>query len=225
MKGEGDWDGKPVENLRSVFSVHTETVLLVTRAGTNITTVEGIKGHSVNLGVPGSGARVNAEQVLRLYGIDVEKDIRPDGLQQSEANQALIEGRIDAFFYTVGNPATAIEDVAKATDIVIVPIDSQAVRDFVAANPDYVMTEVPGGLYPGVGATVATYGVAVTVVTRAEMSDDAVYDFTAAMFDNLDEFRESWPVFESLTSAEMLQGLTAPMHPGAQAQFEQHGLM
>ena len=37
----------------------------------------------------------NLAYAARLYGIDVEKDIRPEGLQQSEANQALIEGRID----------------------------------------------------------------------------------------------------------------------------------
>lgn len=223
--GDGDWEGKRVENLRSLFSLHSETVLLVTRFDTGIASVDDIRGRSVNLGNPGSGARVNAEQVLELYGIDVEDDIRAEGLQQNEANQALIEGKIDAFFYTVGNPAFAIEDIANAVDIRIVPIDSEAVRAFVAERPYLVFTEVPGGIYRGVDRAVPTFGVKATVVTRAEMSDEVVRDFVSMIFNNLDDLRDSYPVFEGLEPAEMMQGLSAPLHPAAEAWFQEQGLL
>lgn len=223
--GEGDWEKKPLENLRSLFSLHTETVLLVTRAATPIRTVEDLRGQSVNLGNPGSGARVNAEQILELYGIDIENDIRAEGLQQNEANQALIEGKIDAFFYTVGNPAIAIEDIADAVEIRIVPIDSPAVQAFVAEHPYYVMTEVPGGLYRGVDQAVVTYGVNATVVARAEMPDQVVTDFVSMIFENLDELRTSYPVFENLDPATMMEGLSAPLHPAAEAYFTRQGLL
>ena len=223
--GQGEWEGKPVENLRSLFSLHSETVLLVTRAATSICSVEDLRGQSVNLGNPGSGARVNAEQVLELYGIDIENDIRPEGLQQNEASQALIEGRIDAFFYTVGNPAIAIEDIANAVDIRIVPIDSDAVRAFVEERPYFVMTQVPGGVYRGVDQDVATFGVKATVVTRAGLSDEIVADFVSMVFENLDELRESYPVFQGLDPATMMEGLSAPLHPAAEAWFQQHGLL
>ncbi len=223
--GQGEWENKPVENLRSLFSLHSETVLLITRADTGINSVDDIRGHDVNLGNPGSGARVNAEQVLALYGIDVEKDIRSGGLQQNEANQALIDGKIEAFFYTVGNPAFAIEDIADAVDIRIIPIDSEAVRAFVAERPYLVLTEVPGGLYRGVDQGVPTFGVKATVVTRAEMSDEVVTDFVSMIFGNLDELRESYPVFENLEPAEMMRGLSAPLHPAAQAWYQAQGLL
>ncbi len=223
--GEDEWEGEPVENLRSLFSLHPETVLLVTRAATRINTVDDLRGHSVNLGNPGSGARVNAEQVLDLYGIDIERDIRAEGLQQNEANQALIEGKIDAMFYTVGNPATGIEDIANAVDIRIVPIDSEAVRAFVAERPYLVFTEVPGGLYRGVDRAVPTYGVKATVVTRAQMSDEAIRDFVSMVFENLDDLRDSYPVFKDLEPAEMMQGLSAPLHPAAEAWFQEQGLL
>lgn len=223
--GEGEWDGAPVENLRSVFSVHTETVLLVTRAESGITKVADLRGRQVNLGVPGSGARVNAEQVLSLYGIDVENDIRAQGLQQNEANQALIEGKVDAFFFTVGNPAIGIEDIANTIPIRIVPIDSPDVVAFVAERPYYVMTEVPAGVYAGVDRPVPTYGTKATIVTRAELADEIVHGFVAAVFDNLDDFRAAYPVFGTLDAPSMLEGLTAPLHPGAERYFADHGLM
>ena len=36
LTGNADWEGKPVEKLRSVFSMHPEAVLLVTRKDTGI---------------------------------------------------------------------------------------------------------------------------------------------------------------------------------------------
>jgi len=225
FNGQGEWEKKPLENLRSLFSLHTETVLLVTRASSSIRSVDDLRGQSVNLGNPGSGGRVNAEQVLGLYGIDIENDIRAEGLQQNEAGQALIEGKIDAFFYTVGNPAIAIEDVADAVEIRIIPVDSEAVRAFVAERPYLVMTQVPGGVYQGVVQPVATFGVNATVVTRAEMPDEVVRDFVSMIFENLDELRNSYPVFEQLEPSDMVQGLSAPLHPAAQAYFEQQGLL
>lgn len=225
VMGEGEWDGEPVENLRSVFSVHTETVLLVTRAESGIAKVADLRGRQVNLGAPGSGARVNAEQVLSLYGIDIENDLRAQGLQQNEANQALIEGKIDAFFYTVGNPAIGIEDIANAIPIRIVPIDSPDVVAFVGERPYYVMTEVPAGVYAGVDQAVPTYGTKATIVTRAELDDEIVHSFVAAVFDNLDEFRATYPVFETLDPPSMLEGLTAPLHSGAERYFVDNGLM
>jgi len=80
--GTADWEGKPVEKLRSVFSAHPEAVLLVTRTDTGIKSAADLKGKTVNIGNPGSGQRGNSMDFLPLYGIDVEKDIKAEGLQQ-----------------------------------------------------------------------------------------------------------------------------------------------
>ncbi len=53
--GTADWEGKPVEKLRSVFSAHPEAVLLVTRTDTGIKSAADLKGKTVNIGNPGSG--------------------------------------------------------------------------------------------------------------------------------------------------------------------------
>ncbi|MDA1001382.1 MAG: TAXI family TRAP transporter solute-binding subunit, partial [bacterium] len=79
--GKADWDKKPYTGLRSVFSVHAETVMLVTRAGSSIKSVNDLRGKRVNIGNPGSGQRGNAMDILRIHKIDVKKDIRAEGLQ------------------------------------------------------------------------------------------------------------------------------------------------
>lgn len=223
--GKGDWDGKPMKGLRSVFSMHPETVLLVTRANAGINSVKDLMGKSVNIGNPGSGQRGNAEDVMRLYGIDKETDISAQGLQQQEASRALIDNKIDAFFYTVGNPAAAIEEPANSTDIKILSINSDEIRAFVSKRPYYVMTTIPGGTYKGVDTPTETYAVTATVVTSESASEEMVYHVVKTVFENLDELRAAHAAFRVLDPTSMLKGLSAPLHPGAERYYKERGWM
>ena len=223
--GTADWEGKPVKNLRSVFSMHPETVLLVTRKDTGIKSMADLKGKRVNIGNPGSGQRGNAEDVLRLYGLDFTKDFRAEGLQQTEASRALVDRKIDAFFYTIGNPSATIEEPAQSVAIDMLDINSDAIRAFVDKYPYYIMTKVPAGTYHGVDRDTETFAVTATVVTREGMSDEVVYDMVKTVFENLDELRASHAAFRNLNPEEMIQGLSAPFHPGALKYYKEKGWM
>jgi len=221
--GMGEFEGKAQAGLRSLFSMHPETVLLVTRKDAGISSVADLKGKVVNIGNPGSGQRGNAEDVLRLHGIDSETDIDAQGLQQQEASRALVDRKIDAFFYTVGNPAAAIEEPANSTDLAIVPINSAAIRDYVNERPYYVMTTIPAGTYTGVDQGVETYAVTATVVTSENTSDEMIYALVKGVFEHLDELRGAHKAFRVLSPESMLQGLSAPLHPGALKYYRERG--
>lgn len=221
--GAAEWEGKPVAALRSVFSVHPEAVLLVTRADTGITDVAGLKGKTVNIGNPGSGQRGNALDILSLYGIDPDSDIRAEGLQQTEASRALIDGKVDAFFYTVGLPNSAIEEPANSVDLRFVDINSAAVAEFISDKPFYAMAMYPAGVVKGSNAF-ETFGVKATVVTNEASDATMVYDYVKTLFENLEEFKTLHAAFANLAPAEMTEGLTAPLHPGAARYFAEAGL-
>jgi uncharacterized protein len=223
--GEADWEGKPVTDLRSVFSMHPETVMLVTRKDTGIEKVEDIKGKRINIGNPGSGQRHNAQDVLRIYGIDENRDIRAEGLQQHEASRALVDRKIDAFFYTVGNPSAAIEEPATSVDIRMIHLNHDGIKKLVEDNPYYIMTKIPAGTYQGVDYDVETYAVTATVITNANVADEVVYDLVKTVFEHLDELRASHAAFRNLNPEEMLQGLSAPFHPGAEKYYKERGWM
>ncbi len=223
--GKRDWDGKPQKGLRTVFSAHPETVMLVTRKDTGITSIAGLKGKRVNIGNPGSGQRGNAEEVLRLSGIDKDKDIKAEGLQQHEANRALVDKKIDAFFYTVGNPWGGGLEIANSTAITMIPVNTPAIQKLVAEKPYYAMTAIPGGIYKGVAKDVPTYAVKATFVTGEKEPADQVYTVVKTVFENLDTLRNLHPAFKILTPKEMLKGLAAPMHPGATKYYKEKGWM
>ncbi len=223
--GTADWEGKPMAELRSVMSMHPETVLLMTRKDTGIKSVMDLKGKTVNIGNPGSGQRGNAEDILRIYGIDQKKDINAEGLQQSEASRALIDQKVDAFFYTVGNPSAAIEEPANSIDADLVSINSDGIRKFISNKPYYVMATIPAGTYKGIDHDTETFAVKATVITSTAVSEEMVYDYVKTVFENLEELKGLHAAFRILKPKDMLGGLTAPLHPGAMKYYKERGLM
>lgn len=222
--GTADWEGKPVTKLRSVFSAHPEAVLLVTRADAGVNSVADLKGKTVNIGNPGSGQRGNAMDFLPLYGIDPAKDIKAEGLQQGEASRALVDQKVDAFVYTVGMPSAAIEEPANSTEIKILDLNSDAIKKFISDKPYYVLAKYPAGMIKGVDAF-ETYAVKATVVTSADVDEQLVYDYTKTIFENLDELKKTHAAFRILEPQDMMGGLSAPLHPGAEKYYKERGWM
>ena len=228
VHGLAEWEktGKQTQ-LRSVCSIHPESVTLIAAEDAGITTLQDLRGKRVNIGNPGSGQRGNALDVLETAGIDPEKDIQAESLKAAEAASMLQDGRIDAFFYTVGHPAAAIKEACagQRRDVRIVPITGM--DKLIERFPYYAATTIPIALYPKAtnDADVPTIGVMTTVVTSADVPDDVVYALTKELFDNLDEFKAMHPAFAHLTQEGMQKGRAAPLHPGAEKYFKQAALI
>ena len=72
INGKAEWDGKPVEKLRAVFTIHPETFFLVAASDAGINSYEDLKGKAVAVGNPGSGQRQNFIDILKVYGMKHE---------------------------------------------------------------------------------------------------------------------------------------------------------
>ncbi len=225
--GMAEWQEKGAQkDLRAVFSIHPETITLVASVSSGIKTLKDCKGKRVNIGNPGSGQRQNSIDALTAAGLDWEKDIQAEGVKAAEAPGLLQDGRIDAFFYTVGHPSGAIKEAtAGATKVSLVPITE--VADLLQKLPYYAKAVIPIKFYEGAvnDADVPTFGVKATFVTSAKVPDEVVYAITKEVFDNLEAFKKLHPAYEVLTKENMLEGNSAPFHPGALKYFKEVGLV
>ena len=225
---DSEWDGKPQTSLRAVFSIHPESVTLVATVKSGIKTINDLKGKRVNIGNPGSGQRQNSIDALSAVGFDYEKDLKAEGVKAAEAPGLLQDGRLDAFFYTVGHPSGAIKEAtAGATKVMIVPITGPGIDTLLGKYPYYAKSVVPSKLYPGAanrGDDVQTFGVKATFVTSAKIPDAVVYAVTKEVFENFDSFKKLHPAYQVLTKKGMLEGLSAPLHPGAEKYYKEAGL-
>jgi TRAP transporter TAXI family solute receptor len=81
-------------------------------------------------------------------------------------------------------------------------------------------------MYRGTDEDVTTFGVGATLVTSTAVSEEIVYQLVKAVFDNMDQFRSLHPAFANLDPREMANdGLSAPLHAGAERYFREAGLI
>ncbi len=226
IKGEAEWSDKgPQADLRAVFSIHPESVTLVAAVDTGIKDIADLKGKRVNIGNPGSGQRQNSIDALEAVGLNYETDLNAEGVKAAEAPGLLQDGRIDAFFYTVGHPSGAIKEAtAGARKVAFVSITG--IDELLAKYPYYAKSKIPVELYPGAvnESDVDSFGVKATFVTSAKVPEDVVYAVTKEVFENFDEFKKLHPAYAVLTKEGMLEGLSAEIHPGAMKYYKEVGM-
>jgi len=216
----------PFDKERAVFSIHPEPFTLIVQKGSGIAKFEDLKGKKVNVGNPGSGQRATTEVVMEAFGMKMEDFALAAELKGSEMAQALCDGKIDAMIYTIGHPAAAITEAATTCDVELVDVTGEPIDKLVADNPYYRKAVIPAGTYKGTDKDVTTFGVGATLISSADVADDVVYVLVKAVFDNFDDFKKLHPAFANLKEAEMIKdGLSAPLHPGAEKYYKERGWM
>jgi hypothetical protein len=219
----------PQKDLRTVFSIHHESVCLVAAVDTDINAITDLKGKKVNLGNPGSGQYQNAIDALQAAGISPKNDIDAEKVKASEAPVLLQEKRIDAFFCTVGHPSKILQNATTGERKVrFIPITGPGIDQLVADQNYYMKTTVPvAQFYPGAENPVdlKTFGVIATLCTSSRLPDEVVHAITKMVFENLDELRRHHPALVGLTKEDMLKGFSAPLHSGAIKYFKEAGLL
>ena len=221
-QGRGLFQGRlPMTELRALCSLFPEVVHVVTLADSGIETVADLRGQAVDVGPDESGSRVNAAQVLGLYGVGLTDLGRVQGKPPGDALDDLLAGRIKAAIMTGVYPYPEIARRARVAPLRLVPL-TQADVDAAAETAPFVgaMT-IPAGSYAGQEDPVLTLGVAALVVAREELGAgqvDAILDAFMGGGETL--ARHSLQAyFISPASAE--RGLSIPLHPAAWRKLEQ----
>jgi len=228
FNGLDEWKDKgPQKDLRTMFSLYTESVTLLASVDSGIKTIQDLKGKRVYIGEIDSGSRQNAMDALNAAGIDWKTDIKVIKRgKKYDVQSMLMRGELDAFFYTVGHPTTAIKfATVGAKKTLFISIDN--IEKLLSKHPYYVKSLIPVSLYPQIAndEDVKTFGVKATFVTSAKIPDNVVYAITKEVFENLGSLKYSDPSLNMLTKERMIKdGLTAPLHPGALQYYKEAGL-
>ncbi|WP_116473395.1 TAXI family TRAP transporter solute-binding subunit [Zobellella maritima] len=213
-------------DLRSVFALYGEAVTIVARKDAGITRFDDLKGKRINIGHPGSGQHQTMGHLFTAYGWTLNDFKLVSELRPADHAQALCDNRIDAFAYVVGHPNGSIKEAANRCDVSLVPIGGEVVDKLVADNAYYRYISIPAGMYRGVDEQVRTFGVGANLVTRAEISEEIIYQLTRAVFDNFERFVRLHPRLADLKKEQMVKvGLSSPLHEGASRYFNEKGLL
>lgn len=225
VNGEADFaDQGPWDGLRAVFSLHPEPFTLVARADAGIESFEDLAGKRVNIGAPGSGTQTSMDIILDAAGMSRSDFALTSELRPDEHGPALCDNQIDAFIYGVGHPSANIADPTTTCGAQLVSIQGDYVDALVEANPYYAYATIPGGTYQNNPDDTETFGVLAALAVSEDASEDAIYALVKAVFENFDAFKALHPALANLSEENMIvDGLSAPLHPGAERYYEERG--
>ena len=226
-KGTGidAFKGKANPNVRSLAVLYPEVLHVIVRKDAGINTIADLKGKRVVTGDLGSGSEQTAAQVLEAYGLsfsDLGQQLRVSPAQGISLMQ---DKRADALFYTVGVGASAISQIAQTTDVKLIPVSGNQAASLLKKYPFYVRYNIPAKSYKGQGATVPGVAVQATLVTSSTLDTDTVYKAMKAVFTNEKALKTLHPTLAAnYADAKAIQGLPAPLHPGAVKFWKEQGL-
>lgn len=209
-----------IDNVSAIGTLYPETIQIVTTAKSGIKSVEDLKGKKVSVGAPGSGTNPNAEQILEVHGMTFA-DIKKQDLSFDESTAGIQDGTIDAAFVTAGTPTGAVEGLSATEDVVIVPIAQDKIDALIEKYPYYIQDEVPAGTYKLKDA-VPTVAVQAMLVASNDLSEEAAYEITKAIFENLDKVTHAKG--KLIKPENAIKGAGIDLHPGAQKYFDEKGI-
>jgi hypothetical protein len=212
----------PMPELRTIATLYPEAVQLVASAESGIRTVADLAGKRVVVGARGSGTEANAMHILAAHGLQLSDLGAVEYMAFGDASAALQNGEIDAAFATAGAPMPALVTLSSRMDIVLVPIEGDAVAGMMAQFPFYTMYTIDGKVY-GL-PDVTTVAVRAALVTTNALCEDTVYAITQALFENQLDMAIGHARGSELSPRNALLGVSVPLHPGAKRFYIDEGL-
>lgn len=210
---------KKVEGLKGLCTLYPETVQVVALDKSGLKDIASLKGKKVAVGAAGSGTEANARQILEAYGITYE-DIKPQYLSFAEAASNLKDGNVDAAFVTAGFPTAAIQDIAAQNKLVLLPVDAAKADVMIQKYPYYTKVTIPAKTYPNQDADVAAVAVKAMLAVTDKMDTQLASDIAKAIYGNPERLQAAHAVGKMITKETAKEGMSIPLHPGAEAYFK-----
>jgi len=219
--GSNTFAGEVEDSALWIAGIYNETVQILAKPG--IVNVSDLKGKTVCVGDVGSGTEVNAWQVLGAAGLTAN-DINVVNGSFQDGVDMLKDGKIDAAFTVAGAPTTAIVDYATTNELNLVSLSDSELAAIRSEYPFLVQDNLAAGTYTGQTKEVVCVAVQAALVASKDVSEDVVYEFTKAMFDNKADLVAGHAKFNFLDAKVASIG-TVPLHPGAEKYYKEIGVL
>lgn len=204
-------------DIRAIGTLHSSILHMVTLPGSEIESIEDIRGKRVAVGPAGGGTLNILRDLLGIHDMTLE-DITPSFVSYSDGFSQLTDGIVDASFALAGFPTGAVVQAQAMNELSFIELSDDKMAELLDSFPYYSQTDVPTDVY-NTAAPVNVIASANLLIAPADMSDEQASTIAAAIYDNMDAL-----IAESSLAAKIVPenslNLPIPLHPGAAAYFE-----
>jgi TRAP transporter TAXI family solute receptor len=223
-KGQGQFNGTPIKNLRALGALYPETVQLITRADSGINSVRDLKGKSISSGSPGSGQYQLLTDLLTVHGM-TRADVKEDLSSFTQAVDKIKDGNLHATLITAGVPTAAVTDFAQSHALKVIPLTGAEIATLQKQQPFYTNVSLPANTYKGQTAAVDTLAVMAVWTAHDALPDNVAYEVTKALYENTAIMGQVHAQGKNITLATATAVGSTPLHPGALKYFKEKGVV
>lgn len=221
-EGKGTFEGKPMKELRGLVPLYAEPIHFLVAKGSNIKSIKDLKGKRVSVGAVGSGTEVTVRTLLKVAGIDPDKDIRAENLGLSDTAGAFADKNIDAAL-TVG--ALGIAGVVEITTLGTA--EFRDIPDDIVAKlgkelPYYLPFDIPANTYKDQTKPVKAMASWNVLITTEKLGEEDAYKMTKALYEHKQDILNISTRLASM-SPENLKYIQVPLHKGAEKYYKEIG--
>lgn len=223
---KGFADEAAMPHLRVIASLFPEVVHVVVRSESPIRSIEELAGKAVSVGETGSGTAVNAKVLLSAAGLG-DADVTRKSLRPAQAVAEMQAGTIDAIILAGSYPVPAIQELAAALPIRLVPITGGVAAKLAGEfGSAYAAAAIPAGSYRNVDTDTPTVGFHALWVVDAAADPDLVHDIARAVWSEgtAKLFAGINPIGRQIRLENALSGISVPLHPGAERFYRERGM-
>ncbi|MEH6772882.1 MAG: TAXI family TRAP transporter solute-binding subunit [Cereibacter changlensis] len=213
---------QPLTNLRAIAAIYPNYIQIVAETSSGATTLADLKGMTLSVGAPASGTELNARTILDAAGMSYDDLAKVEYLPFAESAELIKNRQIQATLQSAGLGVASIKDLSATHEITVIGIPAEVVEKIGAP---YAAATIPAGTYTGQEADVPTASVGNILVTSEAVSEETAYQMTKLIFDNLERLKSAHAAAGNITLEGALEGLSIPLHPGAERYYREAGLI
>lgn len=206
--------------LLAIGRVYENYFQIAVPASSPVRSIIDLRGGTVSVGAPGSGAALMSSRILAAAGLT--DAVRTSHLTMHDAATALGTGGIDAAMWAGGLPTPVF---ARAVDgIRLLDLREVGERMRLVHGATYEPVRIPEGAYGG-QASIVTVGVMNLLLARADVDDGAIGSIVDVLIDESAALVPPQAIGSQFLDAQslILTG-SVPLHPGAAERYRsRHG--
>jgi TRAP transporter TAXI family solute receptor len=218
--GLNSYDGYPHNFLRTMVALYPEVIHVLVSKKSGIKSLAGLKGKRVSIGAVGSSSSAIMSLLLKIVGIDIDKDIYAEYLGHADAVAGLAENRIDAALILDAVDSISVKDATSRGVAEILPIPLKVIEAVGYEIPYFTLFVINPRTYPGQEEAITTFSSPTALLIHEKMHPIMVYSMTKALFHNRPDLVAVVKVIDVLTPEDATK-LKIPIHPGAELYFRE----
>lgn len=196
---------------------------IVVKENSDIHTLADLKGHSIAVGLAGSGAEFEERFILEALGMTYSDFTQVEQIGIGPGFTAFQDGKVDAVIALMGAGNSNLVETMTNVDVRIIPFSDEEKKTVMEKCAFLVDDMIPGGSYAGIDEDINSVSIPAILVVSDSLPDEAVYQMTETVYDNIETLKATNKNFNNWSFGPHCAG-NVPLHPGAVKFYEDRGI-